>query len=144
MNPFAVAARCSPLGLLWATGFGALVVGGAVLTGGPTAVTIAALLALTLVVFAVHSAWKLAQGLHAFAEEIPAPADVETNLDGTARLTWPALSLAVEGEAGVLRDPHLEGRAGGQPFEGPVEEGGRLAEEALADIGVDPERRDHA
>lgn len=144
MNPLAVAARCAALGLLWAAGFGALVLGGAITTGGSTAITIAALLALTLVGFALHSAWLLARGLQAFADAVPAPAEVETRLDGSARLTWPALSLAVEGEAGVLRDPRLEGRAGGQPFEGSVDESRELAEEALADLGVDVERRQAA
>lgn len=136
MQPVRVAARSSIRGLLVGAAFGAFTIGAGLAAGAPTATGIATIVTVTLLFFAVHSSWKLAQGLHAFAEAVPGEADVEVEPDGRARLAWPALNLDVEARAGVLTDPTLEAEAGGQPFEGEVEEAQRVAEEALASLGL--------
>ena len=138
---WALAARCSLRGLGWALGIGAILVGAASLTGAQNAVAIAAIVAVTLVVFAVQSAWRLVQGIEAFAEAVPAQGRAEAHPDGSIHLAWPSLNLEVEGTAGILARVRLEGQAAGQPFEGPVDEASGLAEEALESVGVSPEPR---
>lgn len=108
------------------------------MAGLPTAVGIGLIVTLTLVFFALHSAWRLARGLVAFADLVPGQPDVHARASGVARFSWPSLSLDVQGQAGVLSEPRLEAEAGGQPFEGTVDEGPELAEEALASLGVEP------
>lgn len=137
MNPFWLAVRCSPRGVLAALTFGALTVGGAVLAGAPTAIGIASIVAITLLVFAVHSAWRMAQGLGSFARAVPEPADVQARASGRAQLAWPSLDLTVQSRAGVLREPRLEGEADGEPFEGEIDDGHEVAERALESLGVE-------
>lgn len=115
---------------------GAWLVGAASLLGAPTAIGMSLLVAGTLVVFALTSAWRMARGLVDFAETVPAEPEVSASAYGRARLAWPSLNLAVQGTAGVLRDPSLEAEAAGQPLTGPVEEGDELAEEALGNVGI--------
>lgn len=137
-----LAARCSVQGVLLAAAVGLIVVVLAVRAGAPTATWLASILAVTLVVFALHSAWLLGEGLSSFAQAVPVDAEVDANPTGEAELRWPALSLTVEAEAGILRDPKLEAHAGGQPFEGDVDQARDLAEEALASLGVQPRDAD--
>lgn len=133
-----LAAQCSVRGLVVALGAGLLLVAGAVAGGGGTALTLALVVAATLVFFALHSAWRVAQALDTVAETVPLPPQVTADPSGEAELAWPSLSLVVQGEAAVLRDPELEASAGGEPLRAPVDESRRLAEEALATLGLQP------
>jgi uncharacterized protein (DUF58 family) len=120
---------------------GLLLVGGAVAAGGGTATTLALLVALTLLFFAFHSAWRMAQALTTVADAVPVDPDVSAGTDGKARLAWPSLSLVVRGQAAVLREPDLEAEVGGQPMRAPVDEPRQLAEDALDSLGVQPVER---
>lgn len=129
-------ARCCLKGALTAAAIGSLIVGAAVLAGLQIGVELGLILAATLLVFALHSAWRMAQGLAAFAEAVPGQPRVQASAEGRARLDWPSLGLVVEGEAAVLHEPDLEAEAGGEPLQAPVDEGRQLAEQALSRLGV--------
>lgn len=117
--------------------FGALVVGAAATLGVPTAIGMGMILALTLVGFALHSAWRMGHGLATFAQAVPTEPDVTAKASGRARLAWPSLGLVVRGRAAVLREPELEAEAGGQPLRASVDEGEVLAQEALEALGIE-------
>jgi hypothetical protein len=136
-SAWSLAARSSLRGLGLAAAFGVPIVAGARITGMTLAFQLGLVVALTLVAFALHSAWRMARGLQAFAETVPADPDVDAHSQG-ARLRWPAFGLVVQGRAGVMREPDLEARAGGEPMSAPVDEGEQLAEEALESLGIDP------
>lgn len=131
-----LAVKCCIRGVVVALVVGAWLVGAATLLGIPTAIGLSLLLAATLIVFALTSAWRMARGLADFAETVPAEAEVSASAHGQARLSWPSLNLAVRGTAGVLKEPSLEVEAAGQPLTGSVEEAEGLAEEALGSLGV--------
>lgn len=135
-NAWSLAARCSLRGVGVAATLGLAIVGTAWWLGMTIALQLGLVLALTLVVFAVHSAWRMARGLQTVAEAIPGDPDVDAEPHG-ARLRWPSFGLVVHGRAALMREPDLEARAGGEPLTRPVDEGAELAEEALDSLGID-------
>lgn len=123
-------------GLISVAIVGMLVIGLGITTGSPTAIGMAIILTVTLLVFAVHSAWKMASGLAAFAQAVPFEPSTRVSIGG-ARLDWPSLSLSVEGRAGVLREPDLQAVAAGEPMAAPADEGSQLARQALDVLGFE-------
>lgn len=133
-----LAARCSLQGVVVALLVALVTVSGGIALGTTFTVALGVLLGATFLVFALHGAWRMADGLVAFAEEVPAQPQVRARLDGEARLVWPGLGLEVEGRAGLLREPDLEAEVAGQPLQAPPDEAPVLAEEALSVAGVRP------
>lgn len=143
-DKWSLAARCSVKGILTAVVFAMVAVLAGLQIGTFASVGISTMIAATLIAFALHGAWRLADALQAFAQTVPAQPYVEAETSGKACLKWPGLSITVESQAGLLREPPLEVQAGGQPLEGRIDEARDLAEEALAAVGIDPERPEHS
>lgn len=133
-------ARCSVKGIVAAGLFSLFAMAGGLMVGTFSSIGLAVLMTLTLLGFAIHGAWRLAEGLEAFAEPVPVEPQVDARLSGAASLTYPGLGIKVESQAGLLREPPLEVQAGGEPMEGGIDEAATLAEQALAAVGADPER----
>lgn len=134
-----LAARCSIRGVLVATAVSVVTVTAGVMAGVTTSIGLGVLIGATFFLFAGHGAWRTAEAVVEFADTVPKEPVVETEAGRVARLTWPALNLTLTGEAAVLKEPELEAEAAGRTLEASVEESRELAQEALEELGIDPE-----
>lgn len=135
-----MALRCSVRGVGIGLVFAAVTVGLGSLIGTVSSVGIGLVLGATLVLFGLHGAWRMADGIVTFAQAVPSDPEISAHPDGHARLEWPGLNLTVEGRAGVMGEPDLEVTAGGEPMQAPLDESAEVAREALARLGVEPTR----
>jgi uncharacterized protein (DUF58 family) len=133
-----MAARCSLQNVLKMSLVLFVLVGVGLVAGTFLAVGLGLIVGLTLLSFAVHGGWSLAQAMDAFADRVPAEPETTVSTGGSVQLRWPSLGLTVEGEAQIVKKIELEAVAGGVPLSGDLDEAETLAQNALAEIGVDP------
>lgn len=130
--------RSSLKGLVVSLAIATFTIGGGLLIGTLTSFGLGLIIGLTVVSFAIHGGWSLAEGMEAFARRIPADPNTTVSPGGHVELRWPSLGLRVEGRARLIKKIRLEAVAGGVPLSAELHEASELADRALDQVGIEP------